>query len=56
MYECSFLQTRLLKIPNVSVDQKTGLSIYFEKRGRAFETLSQAFETLYQTLEGVRES
>ena len=63
MYEGCFLQTRLLKILNVSVDQKTWPSICFktcgrafEMRSRAFETLGQAFETLSQPFEGLREN
>ena len=45
MYEGCFLQTRLSKTVNVSVDQKTRPSIYFKTCGGAFETLSRAFET-----------
>ena len=49
MYEVCFLQTRLSKILNVSVDQKTRPSICFKTRGQAFETLSRAFEILEKT-------
>ena len=63
MCEGWFLQTRLSKIVNVSVDQKTQPSICFKKCRRAFEKLSRAFETLgraFQTLgqgfEGLREN
>ena len=48
MYEVCFLQTRLSKILNVSVDQKTRPSIC-KTRGQAFETLSRAFEILEKT-------
>ena len=46
MYESCFLQTRLPKTLNVSVDQKTRMSFCFKTCALAFETLSQAFETL----------
>ena len=49
MYEVCFLQTRLSKILNVSVDQKTRPSICFKTRSQAFETLSRAFEILEKT-------
>ena len=45
----AFLQTRLSKILNVSVDQKTRPSICFKTRGQTFETLSRAFEILEKT-------
>ena len=50
-----FLQARLSEILNVSIDQKTLLSISFKTCGRAFETPSRAFETLDQIFEGLRE-
>ena len=51
MYDGCFLQTGYSRIPNVPVDRKTRLSIYFKIRGSAFETLGQAFETLSQAFE-----
>ena len=51
MYEGCFLQTRLSKALNVSVDQMTRPRIYFKTCGRAFERLSRAFETLGQAFE-----
>ena len=45
-YEGCFLQTKLSKALNVSVDQKTRPSICSKICGGAFETLSRAFETL----------
>ena len=63
MYEGSFLQTRFLKILNVSVDEKIWPSICFRTRGRAFETLrraleilGRAFETLDRAFEGLSEN
>ena len=46
MYKGYFLQTRLSKILNVSIDQKTRASICFKTCGRAIETLTRAFEGL----------
>ena len=43
MYEGYFLQIRLSKTLDVSVDQKTRPSICFKTCSRAFETLSRAF-------------
>ena len=40
------LQTRLSKVLNVSVDQKTRMRICFKTWSRSFEMLSRAFETL----------
>ena len=63
MHEGCFLQTRLSKTLNVSVDQKTRPSISFktcrrtfERLSRAFETLGQAFQTLGRAFEGLREN
>ena len=50
MYEGCFLQTKFLKILNVSVDQKTRLGICLKICSRACEMLRQAFETLAQAL------
>ena len=54
--------TRLSKILNVSVNQKTRSNICFKTCSRAFETISRAFETLgrdietlSRVLEGLRE-
>ena len=56
MFREYLLQTRISDILNVSVDQKTWLSICFKTRGRAFETLSRVFETLCRDFEGLREN
>ena len=45
MYEGCFLQARLSKTLNVSIDQKTRPSI-FETSVRDFGTIGQAFEDL----------
>ena len=54
MYEDCFLQTRLSKTLNLSVDQKTRQNICLKTCGGAFERLSWAFKTLNQTFEGLR--
>ena len=54
MYEGCFLQTRLSKVLNASVDQKTRSGICFKTFGRAFETLGRAYETLSRAFEGLR--
>ena len=41
MFEGCFLQTRFLKIFNVSVDQKTRPTTCFKTRGRAGEGLTE---------------
>ena len=51
MYGDGFLQTRLSKIRNVFVDQKTRPSICFKTCSRAFETLSRAFDILDRAFE-----
>ena len=63
MYEGCFLQTRLSKTFNVSVDQKIRSTIYlktcdraFETLGRTFETLGRAFKTLGRAFEDFREN
>ena len=44
MYEGSFLQTRLLEVLNVSIDQKNWPRIYFKTCGLAFETSAELFK------------
>ena len=56
MYEGCFLQTRLSKTLNASIDQKTRLNICFKTCSRAFDTLSRAFKTLDRVFEGLREN
>ena len=56
MHEGCFLQTRLSKTINVSVDQKTRPSICFKTCARAFETLGRALKTLGRALEDLREN
>ena len=56
MYEGCFLQTRLSKTYNISIDQKTRPSICFKRYGGAIETLSRTFETLGRDFEGLREN
>ena len=58
-----FLQTRLSKTLDVSIDQKAWSSICFktcggafEKLSRAFKTLSRAFQTIGRAFEGLREN
>ena len=46
MYEGCFLQTRVAKTLNISVDLKTRPSFCFTKYGHTFEKLGQAFEGL----------
>ena len=53
MYEGCFLQTRLSKTLNVSIDQNTRPSICFKTFGQAFERLSRAFDTLGRAFEGL---
>ena len=56
MYEGCFLQTRLSKTFNVSVDQKIRSTIYLKTCDRAFETLGRTFETLGRAFEDFREN
>ena len=62
-YKGCFLQTRLWRAINVSVNQKIRPSICFktwlrafERLSRAFKTLGKAFKTLNQACEGLREN
>ena len=50
----SFFQTRLSKALNVSVDQKTRLSIFFKICSGDFETLRRAFQTLALDFEDLK--
>ena len=60
MYEGSFLQTRLLEVLNVSIDQKNWPRIYFKTCGLAFETSAELFGSgsvvVYEKTESSAES
>ena len=56
MYVGCFLQTRFLKILNMSIDLKTRPSISSKTCDRAFDTFSRAFETHSRAFEGLREN
>ena len=50
MYISWILKIRLSKILNVSFHQKTQPRIYFQTRGRVFQTLDQVFESFTESL------